>query len=88
MPFDSEGKWRPNPKQEKFLAIPNSIKEAFYGGGAGSGKSEVLLVYPIVRRWYQNSKFKQVFMRRTYPELRNEILPRSKEFYYKLGSNI
>ena len=86
MPFDSEGRWRPNPKQEKFLAIPNSIKEAFYGGGAGSGKSEVLLVYPIVRRYYQNPKFKQVFMRRTYPELRNEIVPRSKEFYYKLGA--
>ncbi len=43
-------------------------------------------MYPIVRRWYQNPKFKQVFMRRTYPELRNEILPRSKEFYYKLGA--
>lgn len=86
MPFDAQGRWKPNPKQEKFLAVPNSIKEAFYGGGAGSGKSEVLLVYPIIRRWYQNPKFKQVFMRRTYPELRNEIVPRSKEFYYKLGA--
>ena len=86
MPFDNEGKWKPNPKQEKFLALPNQIKEGFYGGGAGSGKSEVLLVYPIVRRYYQNPKFKQVFMRRTYPELRNEILPRSKEFYFKLGA--
>lgn len=86
MPFDKEGKWKPNPKQEKFLAIPNDVKEAFYGGGAGSGKSEILLVYPIVRRYYQNPKFKQVFMRRTYPELRNEIVPRSKEFYYKLGA--
>ncbi len=66
--------------------MPNSIKEGFYGGGAGSGKSEILLVYPIIRRWYQNPKFKQVFMRRTYPELRNEILPRSKEFYFKLGA--
>jgi hypothetical protein len=86
MPFDKNGHWRPNKKQEKFLALPNSIKEGFYGGGAGSGKSEILLVYPIVRRWYQNPKFKQVFMRRTYPELRNEIVPRSKEFYYKLGA--
>src|SRR5262245_44056444 len=86
MPFDKDGVWKPNRKQEKFLAIPNSIKEAFYGGGAGSGKSEVLLVYPIVRRWYQNPRFKQVFQRRTYPELRNEIVPRSKEFYFKLGA--
>lgn len=86
MPFDKNGTWCPNRKQEPFLALPNSIKEAFYGGGAGSGKSEVLLVYPIVRRWYQNPKFKQVFQRRTYPELRNEIVPRSKEFYLKLGA--
>jgi len=86
MPFDSTGKWKPNDKQAAFLAVPNDVKEAFYGGGAGSGKSEILLVYPIVRRWYQNPKFKQVFMRRTYPELRNEIVPRSKEFYYKLGA--
>jgi len=86
MPFDKAGKWAPNAKQAKFLALPDTIKEAFYGGGAGSGKSEILLVYPIVRRWYQNPKFKQVFMRRTYPELRNEIVPRSKEFYYKLGA--
>jgi hypothetical protein len=86
MPFDQSGVWKPNDKQAKFLAIPNSIKEAFYGGGAGSGKSEILLVYPIVRRWYQNPRFKQVFQRRTYPELRNEIVPRSKEFYLKLGA--
>ena len=86
MPFDKEGIWKPNKKQAEFLAIPNSIREAFYGGGAGSGKSEILLVYPIVRRWYQNPKFKQVFQRRTYPELRNEIVPRSKEFYFKLGA--
>lgn len=86
MPFDQSGIWTPNPKQYKFLALPDEIKEGFYGGGAGSGKSELLLVYPIIRRFYQNPKFKQVFQRRTYPELRNEIVPRSKEFYFKLGA--
>lgn len=86
MPFSSDGTWRPKKKQEIFLSIPETIKEAAYLGGAGSGKSELLLVYPIVRRWYENSRFKQVFMRRTYPELRNEIVPRSKEFYLKLGA--
>jgi hypothetical protein len=86
VPFDKDGCWRPNKKQEIFLSLPESIKEALYGGGNGSGKSEVLLVYPIVRGWYTNSRFKQVFMRRTYPELRNEIVPRSKEFYLKLGA--
>lgn len=86
MPFNSLGEWRPNKKQEIFLSLPETIKEGLYGGGNGSGKSEVLLVYPIVRNWYTNPRFKQVFMRRTYPELRNEIVPRSKEFYLKLGA--
>jgi len=80
--------WKPEPKQELFLSIPTSIKEAFYGGGAGSGKSDVLLLYGIVHRWHEHPKFKQVFMRRTYPELRNEIIPRSRELYRKFGATL
>lgn len=86
MPFDKEGNWRANPKQEQFLALPLTIKEALLGGGAQSGKSEVLLIYSLVRQWYKNPRFKQVFMRRTFPELRNEIIPRSREFYPKFGA--
>jgi len=85
MPFKNN-EWSPNKKQAKFLSVPNSIREAFYGGGAGSGKSEILLMYPIVNSWHENPKFKQVFMRRTYPELRNEIVPRSREIYSKFGA--
>lgn len=87
MAFDKNF-WKPNPKQEQFLAIPPSIKEAFYGGGAGSGKSDVLLVYGIIHKWHENPRFKQVFMRRTFPELRNEILPRSREIYTKFGATL
>ena len=85
MAFD-KGFWKPNIKQDPFLAVPNSVFEAFYGGGAGSGKSDVLLVYGVSRRWHENPRFKQVFMRRTYPELKNEIIPRSRELYTKLGA--
>jgi hypothetical protein len=86
---DEEGRkiWKPTLKQEKFLSIPTSIKEAFFGGGAGSGKSELLLMYSIANGWYKNPRFKQVFMRRTFPELRNEIVPRSKELFRPLGAN-
>jgi|PlaIllAssembly_1097288.scaffolds.fasta_scaffold00047_18 hypothetical protein len=80
--------WRPNKKQEIFLAVPWTIKEAFYGGGAGSGKSDVLLVYGLVHRLHENPKFKQVFQRRTYPELKNEIVPRSRELYAKFGATL
>lgn len=80
--------WKPEPKQELFLSIPTSVKEAFYGGGAGSGKSDVLLLYGIVHRWHEHPKFKQVFLRRTFPELRNEIIPRSRELYRKFGATL
>lgn len=78
--------WKPTPKQAEFLSVPFSVKEAFYGGGAGSGKSDVLLMYPIIHKLHENPKFKQVFMRRTYPELRNEIVPRSREIYRHFGA--
>lgn len=87
-PVFNPNEWRPEPKQELFLSIPTSIKEAFYGGGAGSGKSDVLLLYGIVHRWHEHPKFKQVFMRRTFPELRNEIIPRSRELYRKFGATL
>jgi len=85
MAFD-KGFWKPNKKQELFLSLPTSIFEGFYGGGNSSGKSDVLLVYGLIHRWHENPRFKQVFMRRTYPELRNEIVPRSREIYPKFGA--
>ena len=85
MSFD-KGFWKPNRKQEIFLSLPNSIFEGFYGGGNASGKSDVLLVYGLIHRWHENPTFKQVFMRRTFPELRNEIVPRSREIYPKFGA--
>ncbi len=84
--LDKDQGWQPNLKQEPFLALPFSIKEAFYGGGAGSGKSDVLLYYPIVHKFHLNPRFKQVFMRRTFPELRNEIVPRSRDIYRRFGA--
>ncbi len=84
----SRNEWRPNKKQELFLSIPTTIKEGFYGGGAGSGKSDVLLLYGIVHRWHEHPEFKQVFTRRTFPELRNEIVPRSRELYRKFGATL
>ncbi len=86
MPFNESGIWKPNLKQEKFIQIPDTVKEAAYLGGAGSGKTELLLMLPIVRGWYKNARFKHVFLRRTTPELRNEVWPRSKEIYPKFGA--
>src|SRR6266850_4796209 len=78
--------WRPNVKQAAFLSIPITIKEALYGGGAGSGKSDVLLMYGIVHKWHENPRFKQVLMRRTHQELRKEIVPRSREIFRQFNA--
>ena len=78
--------WRPSYKQELYLALPWTIKEGFYAGAAGAGKSDVLLMYPIVHRWYEHPQFKGLFLRRTFPELRDEIIPRSKEYFKPLGA--
>lgn len=85
MAFD-KGFWKPNRKQAIFLGLDTTIKEGFYGGGAGSGKSDVLLVYGLVHRWHENPLFKQVFLRRTYPDLKKEIVGRSREIYSKFGA--
>jgi hypothetical protein len=87
MAFD-KAEWKPNKKQEIFLSLPNTIREAKYGGGAGSGKTDILLLYGIARGWHENPRFKQVFMRRTFPELRNEIIPRSRQIYPKFGATL
>lgn len=82
----NKGIWKPNPKQEIFLSLPTTIFEGFYGGGNASGKSDVLMVYGLIHRWHENPRFKQVFMRRTYPEMKNEIVPRSREIYSQFGA--
>lgn len=88
MPF-KENRWRPNnPKQATFLSIPTTIKEAFLGGGAGSGKSELLLMYAIVNGWHDKEGFKQLFMRRTHPEMKREIIPRTRMIYPRLGAKL
>ena len=78
--------WKPTAKQEKFIAVPDTIKEGFYAGAVGAGKSDVLLLIPIIRKWHEVDGFKGLFLRRTFPELKNEIIPRSKQYYRHLGA--
>lgn len=76
--------WKPIPRQEDFIAIPDSVSEGLYGGAAGGGKSEILLMLPLVRQWYQNRRFKGLLTRRTYPELEKSLIIRSEtDGYYK-----
>lgn len=77
--------WRPTKKQSLFLSLPLSVKEGFYAGALGAGKTDVLLLYPILNRWHEDPEFKALFLRRTFPELKNEVIPRSRLLFTKVG---
>jgi hypothetical protein len=76
--------WRPSQRQEEMLRVPDTVREGFYGGAAGGGKSELLLMLPIVRQFYLEPRFKGILFRRTYPELEKSLILRSEsDGYYK-----
>jgi hypothetical protein len=82
----SDDHWKPTQKQSKFLSIPFSVLEAFYAGAVYAGKTDVLLMYPIVHRMHEDSRFRGLFLRRTFPELNLEVVPRSKRFFLRFGA--
>ena len=77
--------WKPTPKQAAFLSLPYTIKEGFYAGAVAAGKTDVLLFYPILHRFHENPEFKGLFLRRTFPELKNEVIPRSRKIFRAVG---
>ena len=79
-------KWEPFPKQEDFLKVPFDVFEAFFGGSAGPGKSEVLVMLPLLYNLYKYKGFKGLIMRRTFPELESEIILRAHKFYPQTGA--
>ena len=85
--------WRPTERQSDFLQVPYEIFEVLYGGALGGGKSEVLLVAPIVlktkssnRQLYEHPQFTGIIFRRTYPQLEKSLIPRAKLLFEPLGA--
>jgi len=70
--------WRPTKKQEVLVSLPDTILEAFYAGAVGAGKTDILLLLPFLKGWHRKAGFKALFLRRTFTELKNEVIPRTQ----------
>lgn len=68
--------WRPQPKQAAFMARPEY--EALYGGAAGGGKSDALVIEAL--RQVGIPHYKGLIVRKTYPQLA-ELIDKSLHYY-------
>ncbi|MEA4947062.1 MAG: terminase family protein [Oscillospiraceae bacterium] len=68
--------WTPQPKQVVFMA--RAEDEGLYGGAAGGGKSEALIVEAL--RQVNIPHYKGLILRKTYPQLR-ELIDKSLGYY-------
>lgn len=68
----------PAPKQAAFLSLPHT--EALYGGAAGGGKSDALLMAAL--QYAHVPGYAALLLRRTFPDLNQPgaLIPRSKEW--------
>lgn len=81
---DSPLVWRPHPgQQERFLSSP--AFEALFGGAAGPGKTECLLMEAL--RQVAHPKYTGIIFRRTFPMLEgaNGLIQRSLLWYPSYG---
>lgn len=68
--------WKPQPKQIEFMQRPEY--ECLYGGAAGGGKSDALLIEAVRQVGIKN--YRGLIFRKTYPQL-EALISRSIELY-------
>lgn len=79
----AEGHWAPYPRQRAFLSSP--AHEALFGGAAGPGKTDALLVEAL--RQYQHPEYRAILFRRTFTKLEaaDGLIDRSLRWYPNFG---
>ena len=68
--------WRPQPKQLAFMQRPED--EALYGGAAGGGKSDSLVIEAL--RQVHIPHYKALILRKTYPQM-SELVEKTERYY-------
>lgn len=68
--------WSPQPRQRDFLSRPED--EALYGGAAGGGKSEALVMEAL--RQAGIGHYRGLLLRKSYPQL-GELIDKSMRYY-------
>ena len=68
--------WRPQPKQAAFMKRPED--EVFFGGAAGGGKSDAIVVEAL--RQVEIPNYKGLILRKTYKNL-TELIEKSQQYY-------
>lgn len=73
-----------NPTERQAAMMSSRAFEVLYGGAAGGGKTQGIVLDAL--RYIGHPSYCAIIFRRTYPDLRGEVIPVSEEWYPLCGA--